>query len=349
MPYGNVLVMSPWNYPFLLSMDPVIEAVAAGNTVVLKPGRAAAATSQVLADLIQDVFVPEYVTVVQGGREENTSLLDEKFDYIFFTGSPSVGKTVMSKAAVHLTPVTLELGGKSPVIVDETANLALSARRIIWGKLLNAGQTCVAPDYIVVHRSVKDALVHQLQKEAKRQANPDSRIIDQKHMDGLVQMLEAQKALGKDVWGGSVDGLHMDLALVQADWDDPVMTQEIFGPILPILEYEDFYGLMDLLKQKDKPLAFYFFSRNKARMEFVKSDMDFGGGCINDVVIQLASDVLPFGGVGASGMGQYHGQYGFDTFSRPKSVVRKGLLIDLPVRYRPFTKVKKGLLKFFLG
>lgn len=349
MPYGNVLVMSPWNYPFLLSMGPLCEALAAGNTVLLKPGSASVHTSQVMADMLGEVFDESYVAVVQGGHQENTDLLREKFDKIFFTGSMRVGKVVMASAAEHLTPVTLELGGKSPAIVDETADIVLSARRIIWGKALNGGQTCVAPDYVLVHESVHDVLVKQLRHEANVQANPASKIISQKALDRLKGLAEQEKELGRVVYGGEVQGRHMDLAIVDgADWSDPVMESELFGPILPVITYSDFDGLMEKLKGMDHPLAFYLFSRDAGHIRTMKFEMPFGGGCVNDTVVQLASDHMPFGGVGASGMGQYHGKWGFETFTHPKSVLEKGLWIDVPLRYRPYGRWADVLIRRFM-
>lgn len=349
MPYGNVLVMSPWNYPFLLSMGPLCEAVAAGNTVLLKPGSASVHTSQVMTDMLASVFEDEFIGVVQGGHQENTDLLNEKFDKIFFTGSMHVGQVVMSAAARHLTPVTLELGGKSPVVVDESADIRLSARRIIWGKMLNGGQTCVAPDYVVVHESVHDELVRQLRHEANVQANASCKIISEKALDRLTGLLEKEKVLGHQIYGGVVTDMHMDLAIVDGvDWSDPVMDEEIFGPILPVLTYDSFDGLMERMKRMDHPLAFYLFSRNAGHIRTMKMEMPFGGGCVNDTVVQLASDHMPFGGVGASGMGQYHGRWGFETFTHPKSVLDKGLRVDVPLRYRPFGKHADKWIRRFM-
>ena len=349
MPYGNVLVMSPWNYPFLLSIGPLCEALAAGNTVLLKPGSASAHTSQVMADMLASIFPKEYVAVVTGGHQENSDLLDEKFDKIFFTGSKHVGQVVMEAAAKHLTPVTLELGGKSPAIVDETADIRLSAKRIIWGKQLNAGQTCVAPDYVLVHDSVHDELVKQLRHEVNVQVNKSSKIISPKAYERLSGLIEQERELGRDIYGGVCDDPRISLTLIDdVDWNDPVMAEELFGPILPIVRYSDFETLMARLEEMDHPLAFYLFSRDAGHIHTMKYRMRFGGGCVNDTVVQLSSDYLPFGGVGASGMGQYHGKWGFECFTHPKSVLAKGLWIDLPMRYRPFTKSADRLIRRFM-
>ena len=347
MPYGTVLVMSPWNYPFLLSMQPLVEALAAGNTVVLKPGSASSHTSQVMADMLASVFPSGYVAVIQGGHAENSALLAQKFDYIFFTGSRHVGQVVLEAAAKYVTPVTLELGGKSPAIVDETADIALSARRILWGKALNAGQTCVAPDYVLVHESVKDALVRQLRHEANIQVNTDAKIITEKAFARLSGLIEAEEKLGRPVYSRGREYPKIGMTIVDdVQWSDPVMDQEIFGPILPVLTYSDWEtDVVQKMKDLPHPLACYLFSRNHGHIQWMKTRMQFGGGCVNDTVIQLASDRLPFGGVGDSGMGQYHGKFGFDTFTHLKSVVETGLWIDVPVRYRPFTTRAEKLIR----
>ena len=350
MPYGTVLVMSPWNYPFLLSMAPLAEAIAAGNTVVLKPGSASAHTSQVMADMLASIFPREYVAVIQGGHAENSALLQQRFDYIFFTGSRHVGQVVLEAAAKFVTPVTLELGGKSPAIVDETADLALSARRIIWGKALNAGQTCVAPDYVLVQESVKDDLVKLLRHEAGIQVNAQARIITEKAFSRLSGLIDAEEKLGRPVYTRGREYPHMAMTILDdVQWSDPVMQEEIFGPILPVLTYRDWEtDVVQKMKELPHPLACYLFSRYHDHILWRKSSMGFGGGCVNDTVIQLASDRMPFGGVGDSGMGQYHGKFGFDTFTHPKSVVEKGLWIDVPLRYRPFTKKADWLIRKLL-
>ncbi len=350
MPYGTVLVMSPWNYPFLLSMAPLAEAIAAGNTVVLKPGSASAHTSQVMADMLASIFPREYVAVIQGGHAENSALLQQRFDYIFFTGSRHVGQVVLKAAAKFVTPVTLELGGKSPAIVDETADLALSARRIIWGKALNAGQTCVAPDYVLVQESVKDDLVKLLRHEAGIQVNAQAKIITEKAFSRLSGLIDAEEKLGRPVYTRGREYPHMAMTILDdVQWSDPVMQEEIFGPILPVLTYRDWEtDVVQKMKELPHPLACYLFSRHHDHIQWMKTGMRFGGGCVNDTVIQLASDRMPFGGVGDSGMGQYHGKFGFDTFTHPKSVVEKGLWIDVPLRYRPFTKKADWLIRKLL-
>lgn len=335
IPYGNVLILSPWNYPFLLTMQPLVDALAAGNTVMLKPSDYSREVSLVIEEIISECFIPDYVCVVQGGRAENQSLLDEEFDYIFFTGSKAVGHIVMEKAAVHLTPITLELGGKSPCIVDETANLALAARRIVFGKFLNAGQTCVAPDYVCVHASIRDDFLRLLKMEIKRQyPNPDDigKIINEKHFERLKGLVDPAKV----VYGGRASAPTLQIEptiLDHVNWDDPVMQEEIFGPILPIITYENYEDLLQTIQQKPTPLAFYLFTRNKRRIADWKYVLPFGGGCLNDTVVQLSNDHLPFGGMGASGMGQYHGRYGFETFSHIKGLLQKREWLDLPMRY----------------
>ena len=335
VPYGNVLILSPWNYPFLLTMQPLVDALAAGNTLMLKPSDYSREVSLVMEEIITECFIPDYVCVIQGGREENQSLLDEEFDYIFFTGSKAVGHVVMEKAAAHLTPMTLELGGKSPCIVDETANLALAARRIVFGKFLNAGQTCVAPDYVCVHASIRDDFLRLLKMEIRRQyPSPDDigKIINEKHFERLKGLVDPDKV----VYGGRASAPTLQIEPTVMDdvsWDDPVMQEEIFGPILPVLTYENYEDLISTIQKRPTPLAFYLFTRNTRRIADWKYVLPFGGGCLNDTVIQLSNDHLPFGGMGASGMGQYHGKYGFDTFSHIKGLLSKKEWLDLPMRY----------------
>ncbi len=354
-PYGNTLIMSPWNYPVLLTLDPLADAIAAGNTAVVKPSAYAPATSALLAELIGSCFPEEYVAVVTGGRQENAALLDEKFDFVFFTGSQAVGREVLRHTAEHLTPAVLELGGKSPCIVDETARLSLAARRIVFGKYLNCGQTCVAPDYILCHSSVKDALLDALRGEIRRQygeeplQNPDyGKIVNEKHFRRLLGLIEADKV----IFGGqsSPDTLQIvPTILNNVTWDAPVMQEEIFGPILPILTYDSFEELYGLLADKPKPLALYLFSQNRERISQAMSRFRFGGGCVNDVVIHLATSEMGFGGVGESGMGAYHGRVGFEAFSHTKSIVDKKTWMDLPMRYQPYqSKLYDKLLHLFL-
>lgn len=337
IPYGTVLVMAPWNYPFYLAMVPLVEAIAAGNTVVLKTGHAAKATSQVMKELLQAVFESEYVAVYTGGRDEISALLEQPFDSIFFTGGKSLGTIVMTAAAKQLIPVTLELGGKSPAVVDESANLAMAAKRIVFGKLLNAGQTCVAPDYVCVHASVYEPFLAALKHEFARQcSNPEQigKIISRAHYDRLIGLAAAEPIL----YGGraSENTLQIEPTIVgPVGWEDPVMADEIFGPILPVLVFDDFKALMDEIRERPTPLAFYLFTRKSVRKSAMKYIQPFGGGCINDTIIQLASDTVPFGGMGKSGMGQYHGRWGFETFTHIKTVVTKPdqAIFDLPFRY----------------
>ena len=354
-PYGNVLIMSPWNYPLLLTLDPLADAIAAGNTAVVKPSAYAPATSALLAKMVGELFPPEYVAVVTGGREENAALLEEKFDFIFFTGSQSVGREVLRHAAEHLTPTALELGGKSPCIVDETAKLALAARRIVFGKYLNCGQTCVAPDYILCHRDVKDRLVELICKEVRRQygedplQNPDyGRIVNEKHFNRLLGLIDPAKT----VLGGQSSPDTLQIAPTVLDGvteSDPVMGEEIFGPILPVLTFDRFEELYDRLSGGPKPLALYLFSQNRPRIKEAAARFQFGGGCVNDVVIHLATSAMGFGGVGEGGMGAYHGRAGFEAFSHCKSVVDKKTWMDLPMRYQPYRKkLYGGLLHMFL-
>ena len=353
-PRGVTLIMSPWNYPLLLTLDPLIDALAAGNTAVIKPSAYAPATARLLDRMIREAFDPGLVALVTGGREENQRLLEEKFDFIFFTGSSKVGKEVLRHAAPNLTPVALELGGKSPCIVDETADLKLAARRIVFGKYLNLGQTCVAPDYLCVHSSVAEPLLAEIRREIHRQfgpeplKNPDyGRIINQKHLERLQGLLTS----GPVFTGGQVSPEAPRIAptvLWPVSWDAPIMDEEIFGPILPVLTYEQLPDLLARINRRPHPLALYFFSRDPAAIDLVTRLCPFGGGCINDTVIHLATTHMGFGGVGASGMGAYHGKVGFETFSHRKSIVNKKTWIDLPMRYQPYTPRSRKLVRFFL-
>lgn len=353
-PRGTVLIMSPWNYPFLLTMEPLIDAVAAGNTAVVKPSAYSPASSAVIAELIADCFPPEYVAVITGGRQENACLLKQKFDYIFFTGSQAVGREVLRCAAEHLTPVTLELGGKSPCIVDETAKLPLAARRIVFGKYLNCGQTCVAPDYVLCHRSVKDRLVAELKREITAQfgseplENPDyGRIINEKHFDRICGLIDGEKV----VHGGTARRETLQISptiLDDVTWEDAVMGEEIFGPVLPVLTFDGIEEVCQLLAGKPKPLALYLFSQDRARIREVTGRCAFGGGCVNDVVIHLATSAMGFGGTGESGMGAYHGKAGFDTFSHTKSIVDKKTWLDLPMRYQPYKRGSGRIIRLFV-
>ncbi len=353
-PYGVTLVMSPWNYPFLLTMDAVVDSLAAGNTVVVKPSAYSPNTSALIKKLLGQCFSERKVAVIKGGRAENTALLEQKFDYIFFTGSQAVGKDVMRHAADNLTPVTLELGGKSPCIVEKTADIKLAARRIVFGKFLNCGQTCVAPDYIYCDSSVKDALVREIKKEIVRQFgeeplnDPDyGNIINEKHFERLSGLIMPEKT----VFGGHTDPVARRIeptVMTDVTFDDPVMGEEIFGPILPILTYDSLSAAVKKLQTLPHPLAVYVFSRNIRLARKVMSHLGFGGGCINDVVIHLATSNMGFGGFGESGMGAYHGKTGFDTFTHYKSIVNRKTWLDIPVRYQPYRKFFEKLLHIFM-
>ncbi len=354
-PYGNVLIMSPWNYPFLLTIDPIADAIAAGNTVVVKPSAYSPETSNILKKIIEECFSPEYIAVVTGGRKENAELLDKKFDMVFFTGSQSVGKEVLRRCAEHLTPAVLELGGKSPCIIDSSAKIKLAAKRIVFGKYLNCGQTCVAPDYILCEKSVKDKFVSEVVMQIRKQygenplQNPDyGKIINEKHFERVAGLINQDKV----VIGGNVnkDTLQIEPTVMDnVTFEDSVMEEEIFGPIMPIITYEKFEDIFTILKDKQKPLALYIFSENKKHINQVLSKVSFGGGCVNDVVIHLATSEMGFGGVGESGMGTYHGKLGFEAFSHTKSIVDKKTFMDLPMRYQPYNRGIYGrLLKMFL-
>jgi aldehyde dehydrogenase (NAD+) len=350
-PYGVALIMSPWNYPFMLTLVPIAAAVAAGNCCVVKPSAYSPATSALIARMVSDVFEPGHVTVVEGGRQENEALLYEKYDYVFFTGSTTVGRTVMQAAARSLTPVTLELGGKSPCVVDETANLRLAARRIAWGKFVNAGQTCVAPDYVLVHVSVKDKFIAELKRAVVKMygqspyTNTDyPKIINEKHFLRLNNLMKG----GQIVHGGGSSANTMQIEptiLDNVSWDAPVMGEEIFGPVLPVLTYGRPDEAVAKINERPKPLAFYLFTKNKDAERYFMKRVSFGGGCINDTVVHLSVPSMPFGGVGDSGMGSYHGKAGFDTFTHYKSVLSKSKLIDIPLRYPPYTDLAIRLLK----
>lgn len=353
-PYGTVLIMSPWNYPFLLTMEPLVDALAAGNTAIIKPSAYSPATSEVISRIVGECFNPEYVAVVTGGRAENTCLLDADFDYIFFTGSKTVGKDVMRHAAEHLTPVTLELGGKSPCIVAPDADLKLAARRIVFGKYLNCGQTCVAPDYILCHSSVYEKFIKYVKAEIIRQfsdkplENPEyGKIINEKHFNRILGLIDRDKL----VFGGAsdADALRIEPVVMRdITEDDAVMKEEIFGPVMPVLSYDDTEGMIARINSHDHPLALYVFSGNKAFIKKITSSISFGGGCVNDTIIHLATSNMGFGGVGGSGMGSYHGRDGFNTFSHRKSIVDKKTWLDLPMRYQPYSGFMDKMIRMFL-
>ncbi|WMJ86265.1 aldehyde dehydrogenase [Anaerocolumna sp. MB42-C2] len=417
-PYGVVLIMSPWNYPFQLSIAPLVGAIAAGNCVILKPSAYAPNVSRVMADLLTGCFPPKYVRVIQGGRKENTELLDQKFDYIFFTGGVEVGKLVMEKAAKHLTPISLELGGKSPCIVDKTADLDLAAKRIAFGKFINSGQTCVAPDYLYVQEEIKEKLVNLLNKYIKvffgenPLDNPDyPKIINEKHYKRIIGLIEGEHILtggygiiknfednnlskdnkiseddnssknkntseddtiSKGNNSPEVNKLSKDSKSYEDNYnskitdtenkvyqiaptildgiipDSKIMQEEIFGPVLPIMTYKNIKEVTGYVNSRPKPLALYLFTTDKKTERSILKNVSFGGGCINDTIIHLATPYMGFGGVGESGMGSYHGKYSFETFSHMKSIVKKANWIDLPMRYHPYTKENEKLIRFFL-
>ena len=352
-PYGVVLILSPWNYPFLLAMEPLIGAIAAGNCCIVKPSAYSPRTSAVLRKILSDCFPPRYVSAVEGGREENQALLEQKFDYIFFTGGTAVGREVMAKAARHLTPVTLELGGKSPCIVDPSARLELAAKRLVFGKLLNCGQTCVAPDYLLIDRRVKEQFLSYMQRWITAMYGQDPldnrgyvRMVSRKHFDRVMGLIDPERV----VFGGRGDPETLKIQPTILDPvrpEDPVMQEEIFGPLLPVLPFDHIQQAADFILSRPRPLALYLFSQDRRAQELCLR-IPFGGGCINDTVIHLATSHMPFGGVGESGMGSYHGRASFDTFSHRKSVVQKSAWLDLPVRYAPYTPLKARLLRLFL-
>lgn len=353
-PYGNVLIMSPWNYPLMLTLEPLIDALAAGNTAVVKPSAYAPATSAVIQKLIAECFDPEYVFVVTGGRAENQALLNQKFDKIFFTGGKAVGREVLRHAAEYLTPVTLELGGKSPCIVDATANIRLAAKRIVFGKYLNCGQTCVAPDYLYCEASIRDELVQAIREEITAQFGADplqnenyGKIINQKHFERILGLIDPAKVVA----GGNADAQALRIAptvMTDVTFDDAVMGEEIFGPILPVLTWNSLDEAIAQVESRPHPLALYFFTSSSANRKQVLSRCRFGGGCINDTIIHLATSAMPFGGVGESGMGGYHGKAGFEEFSHTRSIVDKKTWIDLPMRYQPYTSLKDRMIRMFL-
>ena len=350
-PFGTVLIMSPWNYPVNLTLAPLVGAIAAGNCAAVKPSNYSPATSAVLDKLISDNFPAEYISVITGGREENTSLLEQRFDYIFFTGGTTVGKLVMQAAAKYVTPVTLELGGKSPCIVEESANLKIAARRIVFGKYLNAGQTCVAPDYLLLQNSVKDKFIAEI-KTAVNEAFPTEtykdmhlpHIVNEKHFERLMNLMKGEKI----ILGGTGDSRRRFIEPTILDgitFDSKIMQEEIFGPILPVLTFESIHYTIKEIKERERPLALYLFTKNKSIEKKVLSEISFGGGCINDTIVHLATNHLPFGGVGFSGMGKYHGMESFKVFSNAKSILKKAYFPDISVRYHPYSESKLKLIR----
>ena len=353
-PYGTVLIMSPWNYPVLLTLEPLIDAIAAGNTAIVKPSAYAPYTCEVMKQIMEECFPQSYVAVVTGGRAENQTLLQQRFDMIFFTGGKTVGREVLRHAAEYLTPVTLELGGKSPCIVDSSAKIKLAARRIVFGKYLNCGQTCVAPDYVLCDKTIRDELVLAIQAEIRRQfgaaplENPNyGKIVNRKHFERLLGLIDERKL----VCGGQNNPDTLRIAptvLTDVTWEDAVMGEEIFGPILPVLTFGTLEEAIQTVEAHPHPLALYFFSENKTAQSQILNCCRFGGGCINDTIIHLATSAMPFGGVGESGMGGYHGKAGFETFSHYRSIVDKKTWMDLPIRYQHYTALKEKMLHMFL-
>ena len=353
-PYGVALTMSPWNYPFLLLVSPLTGALAAGNCCVLKPSELAPATAGVITKMIEETFPAEMVAVVNGGVEESQALLNLDFDYIFYTGGASVGRIVMEKAARHLTPVTLELGGKSPVIITRSADLRLSARRIVFGKFLNAGQTCIAPDYVLCEQAVHEEFVSVLKEELAKMFgespldNPDyGKIINRRHFDRVARLIEPRKV----IVGGETQKDRLRIAptiMDHVDATDAVMQEEIFGPVLPIVIVNDTDEAFRFIQSRPHPLALYLFTKDKKMEQKFMNGLQFGGGCVNDVISHIAAHNLPFGGIGESGMGNYHGKESFLTFSHRKSVVKRGTWIDFPLRYQPYKTWKEKFIKKYL-
>lgn len=352
-PYGVVLIISPWNYPFQLAIAPLIGAIAAGNCVVIKPSEFSPSTSATIDKMIRELFNEDYITVFQGEAEATQALLEEKFDYIFFTGSTSVGRIIMTAAARHLTPVTLELGGKSPCIVHEDAHLKYGVKRIAWGKFFNAGQTCIAPDYLLIHRKIKDRFVEKMTGtilsfygENPMQSPDYARIINARHFDRLLRFLKT----GRKVYGGDYhrEELYISPTMIdQVAPEDPVMQEEIFGPVLPIIEYDEIDEAIAFVNQRPRPLALYCFSEGVKIQDKVLGETSSGGGCINDTVSHVGSQELPFGGIGDSGMGAYHGKSGFDTFSHQRGILIRSNLVDMPLRYPPYQNRVSLLQRLF--
>ena len=350
-PYGKVLIIAPWNYPFQLALCPMIAAVAAGNQVVVKPSELTPKTSAVIRKIIEKIFHINHVECIEGGLEVSQKLLAERWDYIFFTGSPTVGKIIAKAAAENLTPVTLELGGKNPCIIDETANLKLAAKRIVWGKFINAGQTCIAPDYILIQKDMKSHFIAYLKTEITKAygenpaLSPDfARIINTKNWLRLANLIEEEKV----IFGGQTDIENNYIAptlIEENDMESLLMKEEIFGPLLPILSYEKEEDIKTIISKFEKPLALYVFSENKRFSEKIIKQYSFGGGCINDTVVHFSNKRLPFGGVGHSGIGAYHGRLSFDTFSHKKSIVKKANWLDIPLRYAPYNDKLKSIKK----
>lgn len=353
-PFGHILIVSPWNYPFLLLFQPLVAAIATGNVVTMKTSPYVPEIAKVMEKIISSTFDEEYISFFNGGRDVNKALLEHKYDYIFFTGSPYLGQIVMEKASKYMTPITLELGGKSPTIVDKDANINIAAKRIAWGKHINSGQTCVAPDYLFLHKDVKEKFLKKYVEYVTKfygeniQESPDfPRIVNEANVERLQELLKS----GNLYFGGKVDVedrfVHPTV-LTEVTDDSPVMQQEIFGPILPVMDFENIDEVINYVNSKPKPLAFYYFSESKKKQNYVLTRTSSGGGCVNDTIMHLSNHNLPFGGVGNSGMGNYHGKFGFDTFSNLRAILNKATWIDVPVRYGPFKPITIKLFKLFL-
>ncbi|MDJ0330635.1 aldehyde dehydrogenase [Planococcus sp. S3-L1] len=350
-PYGSVLIIGPFNYPFQLVMEPLIGAIVGGNCAIVKPSEATPHVAKVIGTIIEEAFPSYYVRAVEGEREEVIALIHASFDYVFFTGSVNVGKVIMKAASERLTPITLELGGKSPAIVDQTANLELAAKRIAWGKLMNTGQTCVAPDYICVHESVKEEFLKILTKTIKgfygkdAQQSPDfGRIVNTQHFDRLTEII--RKEAGQIIYGGNTDrnDLYIEPVLLNnVSWDSPSMEDEIFGPILPIISYTDLPLLLRQIRNLPKPLSAYLFSENERATQFFLDQLPFGGGCINDTVSHVGSSYLPFGGIGTSGINSYHGKSSFETFTHAKSILKKSTKLSTNLLFPPYKNKAKWI------
>ena len=353
-PRGLVLIISPWNYPFLLSIQPLIGAIAAGNCVIIKPSEYSVNTSKLLKKILTEIYSEAYVTVVLGEKEVAQELLKEKFDYIFYTGSTKIGKIVMEAAAKNLTPVTLELGGKSPCIVDEKCNVELAAKRIAYGKILNSGQTCVAPDYVFVHQNVKEQFLNCLIKYLKNFLGENAlnnsdypKIINEMQFNRIISLIDKEHVIYGGGYNRNILKIEPTILTIK-DMTSKVMQEEIFGPILPIIGYNNLDYIINYININTKPLALYLFTNKKKIEKRILKEVSYGGGCINDTIIHLANKRLGFGGVGNSGIGEYHGKFSFDTFSHYKSIIKKSNHIDLPVRYHPYSKMKEKLIRMFM-
>lgn len=353
-PYGTVLIVGPFNYPFQLILEPLIGAISAGNCAVIKPSEYTPYVSEVVVKIIKENFDESYIRVIEGGKEVTSALINSPFDYIFFTGSVGVGKIVMEAASKNLVPVTLELGGKSPCIVDKNVNIDIAAQRIVWGKFMNVGQTCVAPDYLLIHSEVKKQFIDKLIEKLKifygenpKESSDYGRVINERQMTRLVQLINK----GKVILGGDYDIENRYMAPIIMDnvtWEDKVMEDEIFGPLLPVIEYTDIDDIIKKINKRPKPLALYLFTENKELEKKIMEKVFFGGGCVNDTMTHLASPFLPFGGVGSSGLGSYHGQKSFETFSHIKSVLKKSTRVNISFIFPPYTKEKVKLLRRFM-